>query len=58
MMTKVNKSLHETISIILSVRLGSNENTSPDYLGKYIIVKVLAPAGKPLYFFLIILFFL
>lgn len=34
MMTKVNKSLHETIGIILSVRLGTNESTSPDYLGK------------------------
>nr|DAH53991.1 MAG TPA: hypothetical protein [Caudoviricetes sp.] len=38
MMTKVNRSFHETIIIILSVRLGSDENTSPDYPGKYIIL--------------------
>lgn len=38
MMTKVNKSFHETIIIILSVRLGSDESTSSSCLGKYIIL--------------------
>ena len=38
MMTKVNKSFHETIIIILSVRLGLDESTSFSYLGKCIIL--------------------
>lgn len=37
MIIKVNRSFHETINIILSVRLGMNESTSPDCPGKYII---------------------
>jgi hypothetical protein len=40
MMTKVNKSFHETIIIILSVRLGSDESMSPGCLGKYIILSM------------------
>jgi len=37
MMTKVNMSFHETIIIILSVRLGSDESMSSNCLGKCII---------------------
>ena len=37
MITKVNKSFQETIIIILSVRLGSDESTSPNHLSKCIV---------------------
>ena len=45
MITKVNRSFHETINIIFSVRLGMNESTSPDCPGKYMIL-VICSAGK------------
>ena len=45
MIIKVNRSFHETINIILSVRLGMNESTSPDCPGKYIIFSMCG-AGK------------
>lgn len=40
MITKVNKSFQETIIIILSVRLGSDESTSPNHLSKCIALLV------------------
>ncbi len=39
MIINVSKSFHETIIITLSVRLRSDENTSPGYPVKYIMLK-------------------